>query len=578
MSSEVLQIKERLSIVDVVGGYVKLDKAGINFRGRCPFHNEKTPSFFVSPTRQSYHCFGCNKGGDIFTFIQDIEGHDFPSALKLLADRAGVKLEYKGRSNQDDTSVKEKNFLKQVLEIATRFYQKRLTENKEAIDYLKSRGLNDESILKFRLGLAPAGWSNLLDFCLQQKINPTLLDKAGLVVKSDKNQVGFYDRFRSRIMFPIMDSEGGVVGFSGRIFGESETEAKYVNTSQTLLYDKSRVLYGFDLAKTNIRRAGKAVLVEGQMDLVMSHQVGVENTIAVSGTALTEQHLIQIKRLASKLVMAFDSDLAGVTASKRALLMALKLGFDVEIASLPDGLDPADLAVKSAEDWKKAVEESVHVIDFYLSVLVKKHQQDKLALGRSIKEDIYPLVATLAHRIDKAHFVSKIAEVLDVSEDVIWQDLEEVKLSSDFYSPTEPTGSKPPGDEVINRQDRVEERLVGIVWWYEDKEEKKEDLDKIKSELERVDGEGYFKDLSKKLEEKKSSLLLEIDILYQDKDLKNEFDQLLVDWQTIKLKQDLKYNTKLLKQAEEKQEEDLIDKYLKKCQDISQTIKKLTSK
>ncbi|MCX6712416.1 MAG: DNA primase [Candidatus Vogelbacteria bacterium] len=320
MASSVEQIKAKLSIVDVVGSYLKLEKAGINYRGKCPFHNEKTPSFFVSLARGSYHCFGCNRGGDIISFVQDIEGLDFIEALRILAERAGVELEPLHRGEGLAT-----NRLFTLLDEATKFYTQQLdlALNKKARDYLIERGLTEESIKNFRVGFAPDGWRGVYDHLIRLGFNEGEMIKVGLVIANTKagpQASRGYDRFRSRLMFPIANPNGKVVGFSGRIFGaETETTAKYINSPQTELYNKSKILYGYDRAKQAMRQQDECIFVEGQMDLIMSHQAGATNTVAVSGTALTTEHIQLVKRLTDNIVLANDYDLAGLKASLRAI-------------------------------------------------------------------------------------------------------------------------------------------------------------------------------------------------------------------------------------------------------------------
>src|SRR3989344_688913 len=292
MPTPVEQVKERLNIADVISSYLPLVKAGVNLKGRCPFHNEKTASFFVSPTRQSFHCFGCNKGGDVITFVQEIEGLEFIAALKLLAERAGLKLELKAGGDTGDN--KEKDEIKRALSGAAAFYERKLADHPEAKKYLIERGVSEASIARFRLGFAPLGWRHVFDELSGAGFSTAILEKAGLVVrKSGEDKV--YDRFRGRIMFPLADAAGQIVGFSGRLFDPEQArseEAKYLNSPQTVLYDKSRLLYGLDLAKLPIRREGRAVLVEGQMDLVLAHQAGLDNAVAVSGPARTDRRLL----------------------------------------------------------------------------------------------------------------------------------------------------------------------------------------------------------------------------------------------------------------------------------------------
>jgi len=318
MSSSVEQIKERLDIAAVVGSYVKLERAGGNFRARCPFHNEKTPSFMVSPDRGTFHCFGCNKGGDIFTFVEEIEGTDFHGALKILADKAGVVL-----TNEKPEQRDERERLFGILADSTLYYRKMLREDHEALEYLKKRGLKGETIDEFQIGFARDECHALSEYLHTKGYRDDEIEKTGMSLRSTKpGQEGrHYDRFRSRIMFPLCDSSGRVVGFTGRVF-RSDDPAKYVNSPQTALYDKSKILFGLSLAKSAIREAGSAILVEGQMDLIMAHQSGTKNSVAVSGTALTGYHLEMLKRFADKLYFAFDSDDAGLAAAKKSALPA----------------------------------------------------------------------------------------------------------------------------------------------------------------------------------------------------------------------------------------------------------------
>ena len=372
MSNTVQQIKDRLGIVEVVQTYLKLEKAGINYKARCPFHQEKTPSFFVSPARGSFYCFGCQRGGDILTFVQDIEGLDFMGALKLLAERAGVALEpVAGREFGRDP---ERESILAALERAQQFYAAALEPATAPRAYLAERGLTAEIIKQFGLGWAPApaagGWRALVDALRSAGVTEAVMEKAGLVIASRQpGSLGrYYDRFRSRLMFPLRDSSGRVVGFSGRIYPPDQADqgGKYINSPETAVYQKSRVLYGFDRAKLAIRQADQAILVEGQFDLLLSHQAGLPNTVAVSGTALTEKHLEQIARLTKKVVMAFDGDRAGLAAADRAVRLALDLGLEVLAARLPGGQDPADLIRAAPADWRERVARAPPALYFFL--------------------------------------------------------------------------------------------------------------------------------------------------------------------------------------------------------------------
>src|SRR3989338_2394622 len=317
MEDNVSKIKDRLDVIDVISGYLKLEKAGINFKARCPFHNEKTPSFVVSPERQVWHCFGCSKGGDMFTFIQDIEGVEFPEALRVLAAKAGIELDLSARDRSAFGGKDDKTKLYEICESATKFFEKQFLSStgKLALAYLKKRGVVDSTIKEFRLGFAPNDWNALGIFLKNFGYNDSEIVDAGLAIKRNEGS-GVYDRFRSRIMFPIFDLNGQIVGFTGRAFeprpefiqGQNSTSthstksqggepvestgsgqaepAKYINTTQTIIYDKSRILYGLNKAKMDIKQTDQCILVEGNMDALMSYQAGVKNVVATSGTAL----------------------------------------------------------------------------------------------------------------------------------------------------------------------------------------------------------------------------------------------------------------------------------------------------
>src|SRR3989344_4405479 len=283
MSSSVDQIKSKIDIVSLVSSYIKLDKAGTNFKGRCPFHNEKTPSFFVSPDRGNYYCFGCHAKGDIFTFVQEFEGLDFVGALKVLAEKTGVELIGYNRGEKT-----EKENFHEILEQATLFYQRKLQESKEAAGYLKARGIKTETIDDFRIGFAPSEWRELFDYLKSRNVSEADMLKCGLIKRKDESSRGtesYYDTFRGRIMFPLCDSAGRTVGFSERILVADLKNPKYLNSPETVFFNKSEIIFGFDKAKTEIRRKDYSILVEGQIDLVMMHQVGFSNTVAGSGTA-----------------------------------------------------------------------------------------------------------------------------------------------------------------------------------------------------------------------------------------------------------------------------------------------------
>src|ERR1035437_5431141 len=448
-SSSVEQIKSKLDIVTVVGSYVKLEKAGANFKGKCPFHNEKTPSFFVSPDRGSYYCFGCQAKGDIFTFVQEFEGLDFVGALKVLAKKAGVEL---GHFDHGEKSEKDKLF--SILEQATFFFQKNLSENKSAQEYLKKRGINDETIKNFRIGFAPDEWRELFDFLSAKKISVAEMLAVGLIKKTD-GQEKYYDTFRGRIMFPISDSSGRVVGFSGRILVADDKSPKYLNSPETALFNKSEILFGMDKAKKEIRLKDYSILVEGQMDLVMMHQVGVNNTVASSGTALSVEHLTKLRRLSSRIIMAYDGDSAGFSASDRSAKLALSLGMDLKIAQMPEGKDPADLAKENPEELRDILRKSKHIIYFLTDALLEK-KLDSRKLGKEIQTRVLPYVALLQSNIEKSQFIKNIAQKTFIKEDALWQDLKNVNVATTIDEVSKNISAK----NLPVRRDHIEKRLV----------------------------------------------------------------------------------------------------------------------
>ncbi|MBL7045325.1 MAG: DNA primase, partial [Parcubacteria group bacterium] len=370
MSSQVEQIKEKLGIVDVVSQYLKLEKAGSNFRARCPFHNEKTPSFFVSPTRNSYYCFGCNAKGDIFSFVEAFEGLDFVGALKVLGEKAGVQIVFENKQDKD-----ERVGLYSVMEKASMFFEENLKKESKIQEYLKERGLEEKTITDWRIGYAPDSWSSLIDF-LKKTHSIQEIEKVGLIKKKEGGSE-YYDRFRGRIMFPIFDNSGRVVAFSGRIFKDDGKSAKYMNSPETVLFSKSKILYGYDRAKFSIRKHNFSIVVEGQMDLLMSHQAGFTNTVALSGTALTLEHIELLKRLSTNIVLAFDSDNAGVASSGKSAIIGLENNMDVKVAHLKDGNDPADVinnpSADGKQEWKDAIKNAKHIVEFSLNVLLDKY-------------------------------------------------------------------------------------------------------------------------------------------------------------------------------------------------------------
>jgi DNA primase len=463
------QIKARLSIVDVVGSYVKLTKAGNSYKALCPFHNEKSPSFNVSPAREAFYCFGCNRGGDIFSFVEGIEGIEFVDALKLLAVRAGVTLK---EERARDTSKRDRALA--MMDIATTLYEERLKKEHAVLAYLEARGLTAETIRDFRIGFAPEEWRFVYDVLREKGYSDEEISGVGLIKPVEGKTP--YDRFRGRIMFPIFDGGGQVVAFSGRVYGTQKNKdgtdvAKYINSPETELYDKSSILFGYDRAKRDMREQNFCVLVEGQMDLIMSHQAGAKNTVAVSGTALTEKHLGLIKRLTDNLIFAFDADDAGLSATVRAFQIALALGMHVRVATIPDGKDPADYIAMHPDGWGKVLESSRHIMDFYMEVLGGKGY-DPREFRSEVEKKVLPLVLAMQSKIEQAHFIVEVARKLGVKEDAVWEEVKRMKQVSPM-SPL-PQGGPQFHESPVPLKPRrrvTEEEVLGIILWQEEHKE-----------------------------------------------------------------------------------------------------------
>jgi DNA primase len=462
--SPIDEIKNRLDIIEVISSYIKLSKAGANYRALCPFHSEKNPSLFVSPARQIWHCFGCQKGGSIFNFVMEIEGVEFGDALRILARRAGVELK------REDPKLKtERKRIYEICELATKFFQKQLQESKigqEVKKYLLNRKISEESIEKWRLGYSPDSWQGLSDFLVSKGYKKEEIEKVGLAIKNETGN--FYDRFRGRIIFPIFDLNAQIIGFGGRIFKETSEKqqetggkpAKYVNTPNTLLYDKSKVLYGLDKAKVEIRKKDFAILVEGYVDTIMCHQAGFENTIATSGTALTPYQLAILKRYSENILSAFDMDVAGDWATKRGIDLAQARGFNVKVITMPEGLDPADIISQDSKKWPELVENAKSILDFYFETTISKFDSKTPQGKKEISKILLPIIRRIPNEIEKSYWIQKLAKELEVKEESIVEELKKIKSEEEAY------GLEP--EEIINlppktRKELLEERLITLL-------------------------------------------------------------------------------------------------------------------
>lgn len=465
MIDQAQQIKEKLNVTDVISGYLRLQKAGVNYKGSCPFHNEKSPSFMVSPSRQSWHCFGCGEGGDIFTFIEKIEGVEFFDALKILAEKAGVTLKY-----ENPKARSEKDRIYEICEKAVQFFTASLNNNKIVLEYIRKRGLKDETASEWRLGYAPDSWNSLLIFLSKLGYGEQEMEKAGLILKGQR----YHDRFRNRLMFPIFDSNGRAVAFSGRILNDvipSKTEnadsGKYINSPETILYSKSRILYGLDKAKGEIRKTDNVILVEGQMDVILPWQDGARNIVATSGTALTEDHLIILKRLTGNLTLAFDMDEAGARATERGDLAAVQSGFNVSVINLPSGKDPADFAREYPGEFSKLINSAEAIMSYYFKRVFKKFSpngEDDISLeGRKfIAIDLLSKIKRLSSAVERNNWIRELSLKIGVSEKDLSEEMEQLEMTSEETAQyVQPSAEA--GVQVKARKEILSERLLALL-------------------------------------------------------------------------------------------------------------------
>ncbi len=447
MSNEIEEIKDKLDIVDYVGKVVQLKKTGANYKGLCPFHNEKTPSFIVSPDKQIFHCFGCNEGGDIFAFVMKSEGMEFVEALKKLAADAGVTLAKKFDAGASDK--REKLF--EINEKACDYFEKYLRDpsGKLALDYLKKRKLTDKTIKEFRLGYAKNEQDGLIRILKKEGYGEKEMIVAG-VAKERNGRI--IDQFRGRVTFPIINPGGRVVGFSARVLDDGLP--KYINTATTEIYDKSNILYGIYQAKERIRKQDHAIIVEGNMDVIASHQAGVKNVVASSGTALTERQLDILKKFSPNIKLAFDVDPAGNMATRRAIEMALQKGINVKIIEIPEGKDPADVVAKDPKIWIDASKKAVHVMDFLLEKLFAPEILSDIIKKKKATREYITFIAQLEDFVEKDHYIKKLAGKIKVDEDFIRK-----SLGKQPQKKAEAIQDRP---EKPALRDQIENRLVGI--------------------------------------------------------------------------------------------------------------------
>lgn len=432
------QVRSSLDLVKVISGYMELKRTGRNYVGLCPFHQEKTPSFMVSPDKQIFRCFGCGQGGNVFSFIMERENLTFPEAVKYLAKQAGIRVPEREMTPGQKKQAALKEELKQVMDLAAQFYHIILMKKKtgfKALEYLKERGVQEETAKSFNLGFAPTGWENLINFAGKRGVSPELLHQAGLA--GSRPSGGYYDSFRSRIIFPICSLQGDVVGLGGRIFGEGEP--KYYNSPQTPLYDKSKNLFGLDRARRGIRDQGYSVIMEGYMDVIIAHQNGIKNAVASLGTSVTAEQAKLLRVQAEEVVIAYDADAAGDAATLRGLEILKKAGCTVRVAELPRDMDPDDyIRERGGEAFSsEIIGEALPLVDYRLKKSREKYDitgdtQDKLAYSR----EAVGILAEIFDNLEREHYIKRLEEELSLPGDSLRREIRR-QLRGSYHKITE---------------------------------------------------------------------------------------------------------------------------------------------
>ncbi|OGM77018.1 DNA primase [Candidatus Woesebacteria bacterium RIFOXYA1_FULL_40_18] len=464
MADQVDEIKQKVDIVSLIGEHIELKKAGRNYRALCPFHSEKTPSFMVSPELQMYKCFGCGEGGDVFTFLEKYEGMEFREALKFLADKTGIKLV---SFRPGEESQKER--LYELHSLASKFYSYVLLAHragKAALKYLTDeRDLDLETIKFFQIGFSPNVPGVISKFLVDKKhFNLKELAESGIgIIKGER----VFDKFGGRIIFPLFDHRGNIAGFAGRILPEGSKElAKYINSPETPIYHKSRLLFGLNFAKEEIKRQGAAIIVEGEVDMISSYQRDVKNVVAIKGSALTEDQVKLLSRFTKKIILALDSDFAGDVAARRGIVIAQKEGLEITVAKMGEFKDPDDAVRKNPQFFKKAIVEAVGVWDFIIDSIFSrgdiKTGEEKAKLSR----EIVPVLASIPDRIVQAHYIEQVAKRLGVPEEAVNQEVEEHLSQKKEQEPNLAinTKEKVSLETKKTRRQLLEERLLSLAF------------------------------------------------------------------------------------------------------------------
>ncbi len=452
---QVQQIKDKLDIVSLVSEYTPLKKAGNNFKANCPFHNEKSPSFVVSQERQMWHCFGCAKGGDIYTFLMEYEKVEFFEALRILAKKAGIELESKG-FDSGISSQKERIYV--LNNLAKEYYHYVLTSHKageKALEYIKKRGISEKMIQTFMIGFSPNGGYGLSDYLTKKKrfAAQDVID-AGLAFGRGGRTVDF---FRGRLMFPLVDQRDNVVGFSGRILDDSQDVSKYVNTRETVAYHKGDHVFGINVTKDAIRRSGQAILTEGEFDVISCFQHGISNVVGVKGTALTEGQVTLLGRFAPKITFCFDGDNAGQEAIRRSLPIVERKGLTQTVIAIPDGKDPDEALKKDAGAFKKSVAHDIGIYDYLLVQVAATYDLQTSEGKKQAGALLLPAIAAIKNEIVKEHYIKKISQELDTSETSLTKEIQRLGV------PEAPKVKEKVAKPRQSKEEMLEEYLLSLI-------------------------------------------------------------------------------------------------------------------
>lgn len=461
--SQVQQVKDATDIIQVIGERIKLQRSGSSYKAPCPFHSEKTPSFFVSEQLQRYRCFGCGETGDALDFLQKYEAMSFAEALKYLADQAGIQLAEFQKTNDDE--LRER--LLAILNLAKEYYHYLLTVHsigEQARKYLKERAISQESIQLFNLGYSMTSWDGLVKYLHHKKKFPLEeIEQTGLIIKGRGGR--YYDRFRGRVMFPLKDHRGRVVGFSGRLLDKVAKEAKYINTPETKLYHKSKMLFGYKELLSEIKKKEAVIVVEGEFDVISSSQNHVNNIVAIKGSALTQEQVKLISRIAKKILLCLDADEAGIKATKRAIEVVGDTDIElrvIDLSSLEGGAKDVDeLARSTPKVWRELENQSISVYEFLLRFSLRKNDPERPEGKREIIKEVGPVFAEITHAVEKDFYIKKLAETLKVKSELIKQDLQKIKQNLPLESAREPISTQ---RNLLSRRESLERYLIFLLF------------------------------------------------------------------------------------------------------------------